>query len=429
MKSSLFIISCFNRAFFVAPLILVGNSCFANNQEQQAMPKETWITIFIHGTLILKPTLLAENIAPIMGDKAHETRYGTTIKCARKNPILFQNQAMQEQGLHKINIQNLKPGNASATLALLYDKALEDTQGESQQNSYYTFGWSGLISSMARLSAGKLLHEQLDQEIAKFKEQGVIPKVRLIGYSHGGNVSLNLARCVPTDNIPWHVNELILVATPILDETDFLITHPVFKDKYSLFSEADRVQAMDFFSFKRFFSNRQFKERHDLALPDSLTQIQIKVRKHIACSHEVTPTFTSGAQRILSPGHAEFWFFGWTTKNYRKRYPLYPLPTIAFLPYVLKEVKTAKEKEEITYKDPVIATLVPAYELMSLKNKNDSKEIVRPFIKIQNLNELKNLVTQFEPPEFKNNFYKERSKICTQGQRLHKQMRKGKLDS
>lgn len=156
---------------------------------------DVWLTVFVHGTIVLHPRFLIENIAALKHDKAESTLYGQVINDARSMPFFFQTQAMQEPGLRKINEPFDKRGYASGALVYLLQhiqNAMLPTQKTCQH--YYTFGWSGIISDSARVHAGAQLHHELTSEIEHYKKQGICPKVRLIGYSHGGNVCLNTAR-------------------------------------------------------------------------------------------------------------------------------------------------------------------------------------------------------------------------------------------
>ena len=91
--------------------------------------------------------------------------------------------------------------------------------------------------------------------------------IRLICYSHGGNVTLKIAELFAQEKDPikqqFKINELVLIGSPVLTETDFLINSPLFEKIYHFYSYGDRVQRMDCFSVNRIASNRKFKERTD----------------------------------------------------------------------------------------------------------------------------------------------------------------------
>ena len=125
------------------------------------------------------------------------------------------------------------------------------------KNYYYTYGWTGLLSRSARYNDAKEFLTLLEAEVAKFRAQGLNPKIRLIGYSHGGTVILGQLALVKQSEqlaLNFTVNEAFLLGTPIQSDTDYLIDDPLFGKVYNIFSRSDRVQKLDFFSCGQFFS-------------------------------------------------------------------------------------------------------------------------------------------------------------------------------
>ena len=102
--------------------------------------------------------------------------------------------------------------------------------------------------------------------VADFKAQGIDVNVRIIGYSHGGNVLLNMALARQRNPFlsPLTVHELVLLGMPVQQETDYLINDPLFEKIIHIYSRGDRIQKLDFFSCHRFFSRRLFKKKRIL---------------------------------------------------------------------------------------------------------------------------------------------------------------------
>ena len=150
----------------------------------------------------------------------------------RQEPFFYQNQAMQGFGLHKIDKTKVGPGLASSGLAKILDEVTLLSHGPRITNHYYTYGWSGLLSPTNRYKDSYGLYTAIEQELAKFKTQGITPKIRVIGYSHGGNVVLNLGavRQKMPVNKQLIIDESIILGTPIQKETDYLVNDPVFKN-------------------------------------------------------------------------------------------------------------------------------------------------------------------------------------------------------
>ena len=112
-------------------------------------------------------------------------------------------------------------------------------------DTLYLFGWSGKLSSEERKKAAVQLYEELQHLTKEFKSNyGRPPFLRLITHSHGGNVALNLASINSKANA-LNIDELILLACPVQQETENFIKAPLFKNIYSLHSHWDVLQVLD----------------------------------------------------------------------------------------------------------------------------------------------------------------------------------------
>ncbi len=382
---------------------------------------EVWLTVFVHGTIVLHPRFLLENIPALKHDKADQTLYGQVLHDSRSTPLLLQNQAIQQLGLQKINEPFNQRGNTAGALAyILQELQYSSDSSHKTCNYYYTFGWSGLISESTREQAGADLYHELGQEIAAYEAKGISPKIRVIGYSHGGSVCLNIARAATDEK--WHIDELILLGAPIQPTTDYLIASPLFKKSYIIFSHGDSVQMHDFFS--PHFSRRYFKGDECFELPDNLTQIQLRMAKNISHEYSTAPREHSFFyRRALSPGHIELWFFGWTPNYYRKRYPLYPLPTVAFIPYIVKQVQ--QHVVDHNPARPLIVTIAPDQEIMSIAlHEKDKCPTIVPFVCTDMVDSLaQTMLADYKPHNYKKAYYQERDKIIKESIKRHMQKR------
>ncbi|MDR3550878.1 MAG: hypothetical protein P4L31_05650, partial [Candidatus Babeliales bacterium] len=348
---------------------------------------EVWLNFFVHGIMSIKPHLSLGNFLRLMRDDVENTTYSRAVKIMRENNHFYKNQAMQGFGCARINKTNTDPGHACGALANILDELTLYTDGPHIESHYYTYGWSGLLSPSCRYKESLELFKAIDKEVNHYLSLGITPKIRVVGYSHGGNVVLNLGgiRQKEPVNKGLVIDETVLLGTPIQSETDYLINDSLFKKIYNIYSTGDRVQKLDFFSFGRFFSQRVFKERSGFTLPSKLVQIQLKITRNTpksrACPKKLANTYNfnnpavvSGKSHLLkdsSPGHAELWFFGWTPVHYRKTFALNPLPTVAILPLILK---TVKEFEHLFCPlDPVIVDMRPEHGITLLKNVRKEK--------------------------------------------------------
>jgi len=139
----------------------------------------------------------------------------------------------------------------------------------------YLFGWSGKLCFKERQQTAELLYATLVQKVREYRKlYGKKPKIRLISHSHGGNVALNLSNIHHTEDIV--IDELIMLACPVQQQTLHCIKDPFFKHIYALYSTLDTLQVIDPQGlYKReektaLFSKRLFPPQANLA--------QIKIR-------------------------------------------------------------------------------------------------------------------------------------------------------
>jgi hypothetical protein len=403
--------------------ILLTFAFFVHSSLHAAQPPETWITIFVHGIMSIKPHLSVSNFIRVMTDNIQDCVYADTIKVMRKNPLFFQNQAMQELGLIKIDLNRIEKGYAPGAMAHAFEIMSTFVNEDCPvDNHYYTFGWSGLLSQKSRYKAAHELYLAVTDEIERFHERGITPKIRIIGYSHGGNVLLNLAsvRRKEAHLKPLTVNELILLGMPVQTETDHLINDPIFETIFNIYSRADRVQKMDLFSLNRFMSGRMFKARKGFELPDKLIQIQLKCTRNSKFArdnenkisqgyHFNRRSVISGKSRYLrdaSPGHTELWFFSWTPANYRAHFPLNPLPAAALIPLIVKEAHHFQDK--CWFERPTLIDIRPEHELVIIKNQRSKKTLTfAPFLPLDEQHKAAETIMHFKPDNFTQERYNE----------------------
>jgi len=382
-----------------------------------------WLTVFVHGIVSIQPYLSFNNFMRFMQDNIKDTYYEKSVSIIRENEFFYKNQPMGPIGLHYIDpLQHLsQKNNSSLAMVYIFEQMQKLAGDKKAAHRYYLFGWSGLLSPRGRYEDAKKLFELLDQEIQRLKPDHNDIRIRLIGYSHGGNVALNLGAIhqdiYPTSELS--IDELILIGTPIQHDTDYMINDSLFKKIYNIYSCSDRVQKIDFFSLKRLLSGRTFTPYKCFTLPSKLTQIQLKIMRHKTdrqsrkkCTHQqkiLDPKkrgIISGRSSLLrnaSPGHAELWMFGWTPRFYRSHYPLYPLPTIGILPFILKSVKEYLDLDRQHHiknrylshnrSKHIIVDVRPQDEyILVKKQKTKALKLILPFIPTHLLKELQNTV-------------------------------------
>ncbi len=415
-------------------LFAVSKTPIVPVHKKSAEKAECWITVFVHGIKSIKPHVSLDNFLRFMQDDVEDTVYAKTVELMRTDAHFFQNQPMQYVGLHKVDTQMpTQPGNASQAMATLFNE-INTLSGNNHINHFYTYGWSGLLSPSMRYKESIPLLLELEKEVEKFRALGINPKIRCIGYSHGGNVCLNLAKAYEElfPNCSLTINQLILVGSPVQGETDYLINSPLFEHVYHFYSQGDRIQKLDFFSFDRFFSGQTFTTRKDLTLPKKLTQIQLKVmrntprtnrcsRKQSLANNLENPLVISGNTHLIrdaSPGHSELWFFGWTPVSYRATYPLYPFPTIAFAPFIIKQIE--ENKELLPCPEPIVVDIRPDNGLMLLRKTGSARPIKTcALFTPQDMNHLRSLIQPFTPVNYTAQHYDDHIRLAYEHARVY----------
>ena len=131
-------------------------------------------------------------------------------------------------------------------------------------DQFYIFGWkSEHVNDHTRNKAAKELVDQLYAVIFDYYNQhGIVPKVRLLGYSHGGNVVLNMANHLP--HYPDIDMEAWLFGTPVQQVNHNHIYSHCFRKIYSIYSKRDWIQTIDPQGIKNknanFWSGKTFEE-------------------------------------------------------------------------------------------------------------------------------------------------------------------------
>ncbi len=145
-----------------------------------------------------------------------------------------------KEGLH--HYTSLDPSYRHHKLAQTLSESDPD---HFQAEHFYLFGWSGALSFKEREKAARRLYEQITKLRADYLQKyGKEPIIRIISHSHGGNVVLLLVKVKdPADMLI--IDELILLAVPVQEETKEFASDPLFKKIYSLYSYVDTLQVVD----------------------------------------------------------------------------------------------------------------------------------------------------------------------------------------
>jgi len=344
--------------------------------------QDVWLTIFVHG--IIKTPWSFSDIARIMSNAITHTAYSYATEYLRNSNEYHLFQPMQEMGLKKINIDFPYSNKAASAISAVYNE-----QYCNSNNLYYTFGWLGLLSRYHREEEGRNLLKSLIYELERLKKENISPKIRIVAFSHGGNVALNMAKSVDWSELPFEVDELFLFGSPIQRETDSLILSPLFKKIYNFYSEADVAQTSDFLTSRYGVSKRKFRERSDFTLPEKLTQIRMRTTKVVFnCKGNIV------RRKIKDPRHMELWAFGWNKRVYSPLFPIYPLPFAALAPTIVKSIDQLKMKYKIS--NNLGINIIPGLQIISVRDFDCWPSKYEVDFSNQTLNHLKDVSCKYK---------------------------------
>lgn len=379
-------------------------------------PQQPWITIFVHGIISVQHQITFQNLIILLRDDIVGSMYARTVELIRTDPYFYQYHSMQEMGLRKISMLPHVPGAASSALAYAYEANERFAKGFDGDMIFYTFGWSGLISPRMRYIEAEIFFDQLQKELATYHADNIIPKVRIVAYSNGGNLALELGRvALQLCYTQPLIDELILLGVPVVRSTDYFVASPIFTKVWHLYSKADKVQTLDTFSSETFFSQRTFNDRETFIVPDKVTQVEIQVKRpatHLfdvvfgECRKDVAQTlqFRYNTLRKASPNHSELWSFGWKYSKHGKHSPFRPLPTAAFVPWITHAVATGLPPKT----DHAIADILTHKEVIIVQDPYTKACNVVPFLTLEQLAEVKALASQFEPTDYSEACHKQK---------------------
>jgi hypothetical protein len=393
-----------------------------SKKQVQNDPHEVWVNVFIHG--IVRPVVDITDMIQIARQKTKQTKYKHVTKYVRRNSDVHRTQPSQGIGLLPIKMEPNPDNNGSRAIVAVIKKLKHNMNPSNQAKElYYTFGWSGLLDYSSRQKAAIFLYRKLIRLMNDLKNEGLKPKLRIIAYSHGGNVAVQMANLDPWNKRKSQltINEFIALGMPVQRENDVLIRHPMFERVYHFYSIGDIPQKLDFVSTDFAASHRRYQARQCFEIPSKLTQIQVRFSKTVNRKRKFNKKDTT---MTYDPTHIELWSFGWLPKNYNKQSPIFPFPMAAFAPYIVDIIKnhpelgTNLEANIYPDKEKIIFTK------RKWSNHHKIKDLVIPFMSQQEYNEVKQIAWTRRPDDGVDLSNK---KAVTEG--IYFATRQGKLES
>jgi hypothetical protein len=365
--------------------------------------RQPWMTIFVHGSFGSLLSLLSAY--EVWSDKVSGSAYKKVAGRMRKDPFFYREQPLLEKGLRKVNptYDMSQTGNkpfAAYPLLKAYEDISEQIKPGQEKNYFYTFGWSGLLSQRRRSLEAIRFYNAISEELEKYREQGIDPKVRIITHSHGGNLVAYIAdidkklcsgvcqgevaewfKSLPEKEEAkklkgqkkWGyrptkkdlvVDEMIAWGMPVQPETDCLFAHNVFKNVFHFYSDEDLVQRLDWVSTKQRYSDRRFNlcrlygepQKRCNRLVQSRVMVCQELKKRPKKVAKQKPNsfwsvlFSGGAivkPTNQDPTHKELWFFSWPTKKDMREFVLSPFPVAVFSPMMVELIKKHPDLDDV----------------------------------------------------------------------------------
>jgi hypothetical protein len=286
-----------------------------NHSDPQSCKSEHVVVVFIHGTIFAYPSVenAQKSFWDTSSDKSFLGRYFKNVRFTG----LYKCQPIDEKGLVPIDLREEKRSfEVKKLIASKYRNIYQKSLGDKNVSFHlYTFGWSGRLSRWEREKAAFNLYEQLKQEIIRLQKKHSTEniKIEIVAHSHGGNVALNLAQVEEKGGSNLCIDRLVLLGTPIQNETHAFVESHVFKKVFNIYSTGDYIQIFDVISTQDNYSQRRFSYNSELP---KLIQMEIEVND-------------------VKPHHNELWFFCHENNFlYRKSFPLKPNPVSVFAPAI-----------------------------------------------------------------------------------------------
>jgi hypothetical protein len=352
--------------------------------------REKWITVFVHGSFNSSLGLLS--FRKVLKDDLSGSEYSKMVKNLRKDKFFYQQQPILQRGLIKVvpsfnGFNKDKIKLAAYPIIAGYEEILNNVNPKKEKNDFFTFGWSGILSQNERRKESLRLYNVLCEKIEEYKNQGINPKIRILAHSHGGNVSLNLAaineasnilkknldeknqtknihktikylkklsskkECQKNNgqkkfdycpqNIDLKIDELILMGSPVQQETETLVYSDIFKQVYSLYSEQDVIQSMDVFSTKQRSSKQRFDLEKTHPNASRFFQAKIMIDRQLKDLAKKATGKESLWEKLFpkkskDPTHKDLWLLAWSKQFSQPDFPLSPLPVVILVPLIVK---------------------------------------------------------------------------------------------
>jgi len=271
------------------------------------------ILVYVHGSINIAELFKHfRNFLDVLRGNETAPYYAHTAQKRLDHTILTRSILTLEEGLIQIHAPQdpLCAENGAELLFSLMDGAAKLVGSPIRYDETYIYNWSGFLHEENRKKYGLKLYEALQALKNEYLQRGKEPHFTLIGYSHGGNVALNMLYAEHKEEQErLHIDTLLLLGTPIHSKTEeFMWKHPASRDLFNkvlcLYSQADIVQGRDIaapgslLGTRKYFPERILRPRNAFNIKVSLR----RDRRTVPLAHRLFSTFIWGRKpRIIPP--------------------------------------------------------------------------------------------------------------------------------
>jgi hypothetical protein len=274
--------------------------------ESTIFPKSTdkpicELNVFVHGTY--GPAFALLSYFRVKKDNLNNTAYLAVQRAMRETELVLYRRFSGRAGFLELTPGTSVGLNNPARYVIgAYDAIRREVEpNNTDENRYFLFGWSGLLSQRERRSEAICLYNELAALAAEVEAQGKTPVINLYCHSHGCNVALNLAlvdacsfdaKSIPAGTEPevvtcmnnllageavtnlsalvgekkaaerqkmyvrpqlrlQTINHLLMLCLPVQPETAPLVTSSLFGSVLQIYSDNDGILYRDTFSSKK----------------------------------------------------------------------------------------------------------------------------------------------------------------------------------
>jgi hypothetical protein len=255
--------------------------------------------IFIHGTT----NLTFKKIFKMILFRMLKKRKKSLLEIRQEREERFRKAIEDHRGISS-NIQGLVKISKETLSKISYEEVFKPFKRDFENiprplsttylYDYYTFNWSGILDPEERTRASQELYRKIEK-LKKDNEREII----LVGYSHGGNVALELGNIAKKNNQSKTVVDILFLLGTPFKKNNTPPNNTYFNFIFNLYSTKDWYQISDvFYSFPK--TQRKLSPEKNI--------FNIEVEYHIFNKEDIRKKHFS-PKKIYKPTHRNLAIF------------------------------------------------------------------------------------------------------------------------